>query len=49
MRDVALQVHRGMAAELKFARIWGTSAEFEGQQVSAAHAVADRDVVELHW
>jgi hypothetical protein len=49
VRDVALQVHRGMAAELKFARIWGGSAEFEGQQVSAAHPVADRDVVELHW
>jgi uncharacterized protein len=49
VRDVALQVHRGMAAELKFARIWGTSAEFGGQQVSAAHKVADRDVVELHW
>jgi ribosome-interacting GTPase 1 len=49
VRDVALQVHRGMAAELKFARIWGRSAEFEGQQVSAAHPVADRDVVELHW
>jgi len=49
VRDVALQVHRGMAAELRFARIWGRSAEFEGQQVSAAHPVADRDVVELHW
>jgi ribosome-interacting GTPase 1 len=49
VRDVAQQVHRGMAAELKFARVWGPSAEFEGQQVSAAHAVRDRDVVELHW
>jgi ribosome-interacting GTPase 1 len=49
VRDVAQQVHRGMAAELKFARVWGESAEFEGQQVSAAHAVKDRDVVELHW
>ena len=49
VREVALQVHRGMAAELKFARIWGRSADFEGQQVSAAHPVADRDVVELHW
>ncbi|HUL77015.1 MAG TPA: GTPase [Vicinamibacteria bacterium] len=49
VRDVALQVHRGMAAELRFARIWGRSAGFDGQQVSAAHAVADRDVVELHW
>lgn len=49
VRDVAQQVHRGMAAELRFARVWGKSAEFEGQQVSAAHVVADRDVVELHW
>jgi ribosome-interacting GTPase 1 len=49
VREVALQVHRGLASELKFARIWGPSAEFEGQQVSADHVVQDRDVVELHW
>lgn len=48
VRDVALQVHRGLAADLKFARVWGESAEFEGQQVSPAHVVKDRDVVELH-
>jgi ribosome-interacting GTPase 1 len=49
VRDVAQQVHRGLASELKFARVWGESAEFDGQQVSATHAVRDRDVVELHW
>jgi uncharacterized protein len=49
VRDVAQQVHRGMANELRFARVWGPSAEFDGQQVSAAHVVKDRDVVELHW
>jgi ribosome-interacting GTPase 1 len=48
VRDVALQVHRGMASELKFARVWGSSAEFDGQQVSPAHVVSDEDVVELH-
>jgi hypothetical protein len=48
VRDVALQVHRGLAGELRFARIWGPSAEFEGQQVSGDHVVRDRDVVELH-
>jgi ribosome-interacting GTPase 1 len=48
VRDVAQLVHRGRAAELKFARLWG-SGEFDGQQVSADHAVRDRDVVELHW
>jgi hypothetical protein len=49
VRDVAQLVHRGMASELRFARVWGASVGFEGQQVSAAHVVADRDVVELHW
>jgi ribosome-interacting GTPase 1 len=49
VRDVAQQVHRGLASDLKFARIWGPSAEFDGQQVSGDHVVADRDVVELHW
>ena len=49
VREVAQQVHRGMAAELRFARIWGASVGFEGQQVSAEHRVADHDVIELHW
>jgi hypothetical protein len=49
VRDVAQQVHRGLAGELKFARIWGPSAGFEGQQVSADHVVTDGDVVELHF
>jgi ribosome-interacting GTPase 1 len=49
VREVARQVHRGLAAELKSARIWGPSAEFDGQQVSGDHLVQDRDVVELHW
>jgi ribosome-interacting GTPase 1 len=49
VRDVARQVHRGLAAELRFARVWGPSAEFGGQQVSGDHVVRDGDVVELHW
>jgi ribosome-interacting GTPase 1 len=48
VRDVAQQVHRGMARELRFARVWGESVEFDGQQVSPAHVVRDKDVVELH-
>ena len=47
VRDVAHLVHRGLAAELKFARLWG-SARFDGEQVSPDHPVADGDVVELH-
>jgi ribosome-interacting GTPase 1 len=49
VRDVAQQVHRGLASDLKSARVWGPSAEFDGQQVSGDHVVEDKDVVELHW
>ena len=49
VREVARLVHRGRAADLRFARIWGPSVGFDGQQVSGEHVVADRDVVELHW
>jgi ribosome-interacting GTPase 1 len=48
VQDVARLVHRGLAEEVKSARIWGT-ATFVGQQVSRDHHVADGDVIELHW
>jgi ribosome-interacting GTPase 1 len=47
VRDFALLVHRGFAAELKFARLWG-SGRFEAEPVSGDHPVRDGDVVELH-
>jgi ribosome-interacting GTPase 1 len=45
--DVARLVHREIARELKFARIWGNSV-FDGQQTGPEHLVEDGDVVELH-
>ncbi|HVP39332.1 MAG TPA: GTPase [Candidatus Saccharimonadales bacterium] len=47
VHDLALRVHKDVAARLKYARIWGT-ARFDGQQVDRSHVLADRDVVELH-
>jgi len=47
VEDLATKIHRDFAGTLKFARIWGTSA-IDGQQVSRDHALADRDLVELH-
>jgi ribosome-interacting GTPase 1 len=46
--DLAALVHQDLAARLRFARIWGAHARFEGQQVDRHHALEDRDVVELH-
>ena len=45
--DVARLVHKDVARELKFARIWGARV-FDGQQVGPDHLVSDGDLVELH-
>lgn len=47
VHDVARLVHKDIARDLKFARVWGTDV-FDGQQVGPDHLVADGDVVELH-
>ena len=47
VHDLARAVHKEIAENLRFARIWG-NARFEGQQVDREHVLADRDVVELH-
>jgi len=48
VEDLASLVHKDLAARLKFARIWGAHARFDGQQVDRHHALEDGDVVELH-
>ena len=45
--DVAVLVHKEIAADLRYARLWGRDS-FDGQQVGRDHALADGDVVELH-
>jgi ribosome-interacting GTPase 1 len=45
--DVARLVHRDIARNLKFARMWGKSVH-DGQQAGPEHPVEDGDVVELH-
>ena len=47
VHDVARLVHKDIARDLKFARMWGKDV-FDGQQVGPDHLVADGDFVELH-
>lgn len=47
VHGLARAVHKEIAENLRFARIWG-HARFEGQQVDRDHVLVDRDVVELH-
>jgi len=46
--DVAVTVHRELAQNFKFARVWG-KAKFDGQMVERSYLVEDGDLVELHW
>lgn len=44
--DLALEIHKDIAANLKSARVWG-SAKFPGQSVEHSYILADKDIVEL--
>ena len=45
--DVAHSVHHELAERFIGARIWGPSAQFDGQRVGRDHGVRDGDVVEI--
>jgi len=47
IEEVALSVHKDFAAQLRYARIWG-SGKFGGQMVKRDHPVNEGDVIELH-
>jgi uncharacterized protein len=44
--NLARAIHAEIAARLKWARVWGSSA-FDGQRVMAEHVLEDGDVVEI--
>ena len=46
--DAAIQVHRELGRDLKYAVLWGESGKFEGQRVGRQHKLTDGDIVELH-
>lgn len=48
VREMAEHIHKDVAGRLKYARVWGGGAKFDGQQVDRDHVLVDRDVVELH-
>jgi small GTP-binding protein len=45
--DVADAIHHDLAASFNGARVWGTSARFDGQRVGRDHQVVDGDIVEV--
>lgn len=45
--DAAYKLHKEIAKNLKYARLWGSS-RFEGQQVNRDYVLQDKDIVEFH-
>jgi ribosome-interacting GTPase 1 len=48
VQDLAVHIHRHLAAKLKSARAWGTGV-YDGQNVHHDHVLHDKDIVELHF
>lgn len=46
--DVAELVHRDLAANFQYARVWGSGVLTPGTQMKADYVVHDKDVVEIH-
>jgi ribosome-interacting GTPase 1 len=47
LHDVAMLVHKDVAEQLKYARIWGTGVH-DGSTIKADHVLNDKDIVEMH-
>jgi hypothetical protein len=49
IRDVCEKLHKDFVSNFKYARVWGKSAKFDGQQFKKMEKVLlDEDVLELH-
>jgi ribosome-interacting GTPase 1 len=47
LADAAAEVHKDFAAEMKYARIWG-SGKHDGVMARRDHILEDGDIIELH-
>ncbi len=47
VQDLAEEIHRDLAEQVKFARVWGRHVH-DGQSVGREHVLHDGDLVELH-
>ena len=48
VHDVARLIHKDFARSLRYAKLWGRSGQFNGQQVGRDHPVHDGDIIEIH-
>ena len=46
--QVAEKILHGYSKKVKYAKVWGPSAKFLGQQIGLKHIVKDRDIIEFY-
>lgn len=45
--DIAEKIHTSFLQRFRYAKVWGTSVDFPGQQVGLDHELHDEDIIEL--
>ncbi len=48
VRDLAEHIHKDFIRKFRYAKIWGKSAAFPGQQVGLDHILEDDDIVQIY-
>ena len=49
IEDVCIKLHKDFKRRFKYARIWGGSVKFDGQQIRRlSHELKDGDIIEIH-
>ena len=47
IKDLAEKIHRDFLILFRYAKVWGSSVEFAGQQMGLDHELSDKDIVEI--
>ena len=48
VEEVCRKIHRDMAENFRYARVWGRSVKFDGQRVGMDHRIEDGDVITIY-
>ncbi|MEM3398851.1 MAG: TGS domain-containing protein [Nitrososphaerota archaeon] len=48
VRELAERIHKDLARNIRYARVWGRSVKIQGQQVGPDHVLRDLDIVEVY-
>ena len=48
LEQVAEKILHGYSKKVKYAKVWGPSAKFLGQQIGLKHVVKDKDMIEFY-